>query len=273
MAGGNGGLQRVRATSFAESLRTPEGRETATDEEGIPPCAILLQEQDGITRFVDARGRPRLLQLHERDEPVGLGLLWNKLREHASEPQGVLAELGAGQVFALGRGVALVVDEVDHAEDRRQTGGETLSPGDLERQMSLGERAFRTDDSLRDGRLGNEESARNLLRRQPAQEAERESDSRFDRENGVTGNENEAQHVVLDGVVDLRFEIWKSPLSLGVELSDLLVLARSERVSPQRVYRAISSRGLEPSPWIVRDAGLRPLRERRDERVLSQVLR
>ena len=30
MAGGNGGLQRVRATSFAESLRTPEGRETAT---------------------------------------------------------------------------------------------------------------------------------------------------------------------------------------------------------------------------------------------------
>ena len=62
-------------------------------------------------------------------------------------------------------------------------------------------------------------------------------------------------------------------ISLRLELAaELLVLALEQRVAAQQIDRAMLRRGHEPGAWIVRDARLRPLLERGDERVLRELL-
>ena len=42
------GLQRVRAKNASKFFGTLQSRETATDEELIPACAVLFEQQDGF---------------------------------------------------------------------------------------------------------------------------------------------------------------------------------------------------------------------------------
>jgi hypothetical protein len=55
MTGGNCGLQRIRPARAAKLLRALERGETAADEELIPLPAVLIQEQDGLSRRAYAR--------------------------------------------------------------------------------------------------------------------------------------------------------------------------------------------------------------------------
>ena len=273
VAGGDRGLQRVRAERAAELLGALERGETATDEELIPARAVLIEEQDRLSRRADARPRARRLDLHQRDEAVDLGLLRDELGQDAPEPQRVLAERGPHPVVAGRRRVALVEDEVDDLEHRRQTRGKLGPAGDLEGDARLGERPLGPDDALGDRRLRDEERARDLVGRQTAEQAERERDARLGREDRMAGREHEAQQVVADVVVDGGVEVRRGHLLLGLELAtELLVLALEPLASAQEVDRAMLRGGHEPGARVVRDARLRPLLERGDERILREVL-
>src|SRR5262249_34211075 len=156
----------------------------------------------------------------------------------AAEAEGVVAERGAHPVVASGRGVALVEDQVDDLEHRRQPGREIGAARDLERNALLRERALRADDALRDRRLGDEERARDLVRREPAEETERQRDAGLGREDGMARDEDEAQEIVADGVVDGRVEVGGGELALQLELaSELLVLPLDELRPPEAVDR------------------------------------
>ena len=100
---------------------------------------------------------------------------------------------------------------------------------DLERHLRVGERPLRAHDALRDGRLGHEERARDLVGREPAEQAQRERDARLGRQHGVARGEDEPQQVVADVVVDRGLEVvrrqsscrasssWPSSLVLALE--------------------------------------------------------
>ena len=88
---------------------------------------------------------------------------------------------GPHPVVAGGRRVALVEDEVDDLEHRRQAGGELGAARHLERDVLLGERPLGPDDALGDRRLRDEEGAGDLVGRQPAEQAQRERDPRLGR--------------------------------------------------------------------------------------------
>ena len=192
----------------------------------------------------DARPRARRLDLHQRDEAVDLRLLRSELGQDAPEPQRVLAERGPHPVVAGGRRVALVEDEVDDLEHRRQAGGELGSARDLEGDALLGEGPLGPDDALGDGRLRDEERARDLLGRQAAEQAERERDARLGREHRMAGREHEAQEVVADVVVERGVEIRRGHLLLGLELAtELLVLALEQLVPAQ------ADRSRDASRW------------------------
>ena len=153
MTGSDGGLERVRATRAAELFGPLERRETTTDEELIPQRAVLIEQQDGLSRWAHSRAGARRLDLHQRDEAVDLRLLRSELGQDTAETKRILAERGSHPVVTGGRRVALVEDEVDHLEHRRQTGGKIGPARNLEGNARLGEGPLGPDDALGDGRL------------------------------------------------------------------------------------------------------------------------
>src|SRR5713226_8437139 len=89
----------------------------------------------------------------------------------------------------------------------------------------------------------------------------------------MTGREHEAQEVVADLIVDRGVEIRLGHLLLGLEpATELLLLALEQRTPAQQVDPTTPRDGHEPGAWVVRDARLRPLLERGDERVLREIL-
>ena len=119
--------------------------------------------------------------------------------EDAAEAERVFAEGGAHEVVAGGGGVALVEDEVDDLEDGGEAGGELEAAGDLEGDVFVGEGAFGADDALCDGGFGGQESAGDLVGGEAAEQTEGEGCAGLGGEDGVTGDEDQAEEVVSGG--------------------------------------------------------------------------
>ncbi len=259
----------VRPGSGRERIGAREGVEAAADAPGIPPPSILRVEQDRLAVGSGTGGEPRRLQLHERREAVHLGVVGDERREDAAEPHGLVAERRAHPVVALGRRVALVEEQVHDAEHGREPLGALGAARLLDRGARLGEGALRARDALRDRGLRREVRAGDLARREPGDELQRERRLRLGRERRVAADEHEPQHVVLD-VVDAGAGV------LVDGLGELVGDRREGGVVPgpaaEGVDRAPLRGGHEPRAGIVGDARGRPLRERRDDRVLREVL-
>lgn len=272
VAGGDRGLEGVGAVRPAERLRPREGREAAGDLGSVPEATVLLEEQHRRAAGVLARRRARRVELHERDEPVHLGLGRRELREHAPEAEGLLAELATHPAPAGGRGVALVEDEVDDLEHRGEALRQLGAAGHLEGDAPLRERPLRPHDPLRDGGLRDEERAGDLVRLEAAEQTQRERDARLRREHRVAGREHEPEQVVAHVVVDRRLDVRRAPLGVVQVAAELGVLARQHLRAPRVVERAVLRRGHEPSPGPLRHALRRPALQRRHERVLGELL-
>ena len=144
---------------------------------------------------------------------------------------------------------------------------------DLERHAGVGERALGPDDALGDRRRRDEEGARDLLGRQPPEQAQRQRHPRLGREDRMAGREEEAQQVVADVVVDRGLERRDFGFGRGLEIpGDLPVLALEERPAAKLIDRAVLRRRHEPGAGVLRHARLGPPLERRDQGVLREVL-
>ena len=100
---------------------------------------------------------------------------------HPPEAHRIVAQCGSRPVVARGRRVAFAEDEVDHAQHRRQPLITIRGARNLERHPRLGQSSFGADDPLRDRGFRNEKRPRDLVRRQAAQQAKRESNASFGR--------------------------------------------------------------------------------------------
>ena len=179
VTGDDRGLQHIRTRCSADRLGAIEGLQPAADEELIPPCSVLLEERDWFSRRPDPRPCSRRLDLHQRYQTMGLGFLRHKFGEDAAESQRFMAKRRSHPVFASGRRITFVKDQVDDLKDRGQTGIERICAGDFKGDSRISESAFCADDSLCDRRLRDEKGARNLICRQAAEQAECERDTRL----------------------------------------------------------------------------------------------
>ena len=204
---------------------------------------------------------------------MNLGLVRHQTGQDTAEPQRLLAQLGTHPVLAARCRVALVEDEVDDLEHRSQTGGELGAARHLDGDARLGQGPLGADDPLSDGRFRDEECMGDLVGRQSAEQAQRQRHAGLGRENRMAGREHEAEEVVPDLVVECCIEVGLRCRLLRLDLtSERLVLAREQGASAQAVDRAMLRGGHEPGARVVRDACLRPLLERRDERILRELL-
>ena len=193
--------------------------------------------------------------------------------DDAAESKRIFAEGGAHPVVAGGGRVALVEDQIDDLEHRRQPRLELGAARHLERHLGVGERALGAHDPLLDRRLGGEKAARNLVGRESAEQAQRERDARFRREDRMARDEHEAKQIVADVVVDRRVEIGSAFLLLPLQLdAELLVLSVEHLATTELIDGATLGGVHEPRARVIWDSRLGPLIERREECVLREVL-
>jgi hypothetical protein len=201
MADGDGGLHDIRAGRLAEPLGAQQRREAPADQELVPAAAVLLQQRDGLSGRAEPRPQARRLDLHQRHQAVHLGVTRAELGQHAAQAERLVAEFRPGPVFAGGRGVALVEDQVDDLEHRCQPSGALAGRRDLERNLLAGQGPLGPDDPLGDGRLGGQERTGDLVGGQAAEQPQRERDPGLGGQHGVARDEHQAQQVVLHRVV------------------------------------------------------------------------
>ena len=89
----------------------------------------------------------------------------------------------------------------------------------------------------------------------------------------MAGDEDEAEQIVADLVVEGRVEIGLRRLLLDFQLiAEFAFLALGKLVAAEAVDRLVLGGGHEPGAGIVGDARSRPLLQRRDQRVLRKLL-
>ncbi len=189
---------------------------------------------------------------------MGFGLLGKQLRERVPEPERLGREVAASAV-------PLVEDEVDDDEHGGEPVREQVVGWDAEGDARRLDLALGAHQALGHGRLGDEERARDLRRREPAERSQSECDLRVDGERGVTAREDELEALVAE---------WRRVHRLlggllGFEQSRL---RRQRLVASDAVDRAVPCRRDEPGPGMVGLAVAGPSLRGDRERVLRGFL-
>ena len=266
---GDRGLQLVRAGA-AQAARPVERGRPLADPSRVPARAVLAVERDEAAALVDPRAAARVVQQHQREQPVDLGVVGHQPREQPAEPDRLAAQLAADEPVALGRAVALVEDQVHDLQHAGQPVGQRLVRRHAIRDVRVRDLALRARQPLPHRRLRDEERARDLAGGQAAERAERQRDARRERERRMAAGEDQAQAVVRHGAV-----VGVHVVLLGVQPGELRepVDAIGRRpLAPEPVDRLPPRRDREPGARVARDAVARPGCDRRGERILDRVL-
>jgi hypothetical protein len=131
--------------------------------------------------------------------------------------------------------------------------------------------ALRPGQALGHGRLGDQESARDLRGGQAAERAQRERDPCVERERGVAAGEDQPEPVVHDPAL-VRGSGGEPAFVLVGEHGGLPQLRGLDLSAAQHVERAVARGRGEPGGRIARDPGGRPVLEGLRERVLHALL-
>ena len=192
-------------------------------------------------------------------ETVRLRLVGHQRGEHRRETDRLRTEIPAYR-----RAVPRVEDEIDRRENGAQPVGEKVRRWDAQRNPRIPDLPLRAHEPLRERRLGNEETAGDLRRRETADEAQRQRDLRVRGERRMAAGEDQLEAFVGDGLLRGLGKLFGAGEQLG--------LARERLVAPDAVYRAVARGRDDPRTGIRRHAVQRPPLRSANERVLNRVL-
>ncbi len=258
------GLQLVR-TGRVHGEGEVQSANALGDHVPVPPRTILVIQQHQFAAVGRPRGVPGVLQQHERQQAERLGLAGHQRRQHAGEPDGLVAQLRADQ-RALGGGVALVEDQVQDGQHPIQPLGQQLGRRDAVGDGGSADLALGPYEPLLDRRLAHHEGARDLAAGETTHGPKRERHARVGRERRVTAGEDQPQAFV----GDLAHLVAQS-LQMG-ELAKGVGAFPQPPFSPQAVDRAVPGGRGDPRPRVVRQALGRPALQRHREGVLHRLL-
>ena len=110
-------LHLVR-TGLTAPQRAVQHRQPLGDLAGVPCRPVLIVEGDELALVIDSCRSPRVVQQHQREQPQRFRLVGHQPRQHPTEPDRLGAQVGPHERGASRRGVPLVEEQVDHAEQR-----------------------------------------------------------------------------------------------------------------------------------------------------------
>ncbi len=122
------------------------------------------------------------------------------------------------------RGVALVEQEVEHREDGRRPLGQQVRGRDPVGDAGVADLLLRPHEPLGHRRLGDEEGAGDLGRREPDEGPQRERDACLEPERGVTAGEDQTEPVVLHAAA-VRLDRLRRPGSSAASTATSCSLA------------------------------------------------
>jgi hypothetical protein len=94
-----------------------------------------------------------------------------QIDEQPTQPQCLAAQVGPDEVVATAGRVSLVEDQIHHLQDPTQTLRQLGGRRDAVRNTRVGDLSLRPDETLAHRRLGDEEGAGDLGRRQTTEGA------------------------------------------------------------------------------------------------------
>ena len=239
------------------------------DLRAVPARAVLLGEQHDVARSVQPGLAPRVVEQHEGEEALGLGMRRQQLDQHAPEPDGLLGELVPNQTLTEARGIALVEDEIHHHQHRVEPLGQGLGGRHLVGDARVADLGLGAHEPLRHGRRRHQEGARDFLGRKPTERAQREGHLRLRRERGMAAREDQAEPVLGHG----RLLVTSQQRSRQLDVPrDLFLLLLEPGTPAQPVDRLVPSGGDQPAHRIRRGTGRRPLPQPRRECLLERLL-
>ena len=196
MAGGDGGLQRVRAGAerlgASPARRGRDGRAAGPSAAG-PGRASSTGLADGPVRA----GIREACSSIRATSPWTSGSSGCRLGQQPAQPQRVLAQLRPGPVVAGGGRVALVEDQVDDGEDGAEPGGQLGGAAAARSARARSASVFLARE-MRCPTVGSGTRKARAISRvvQPADRAQGERDLRLGRQRRVAGQEDQPEEVV-----------------------------------------------------------------------------
>ncbi len=247
---GDGRLELVRAGVVALE-RPVEHAGAFGDECLIPAAAVLFFQRDRSSRRLPRPG-PRVVQQHQRQQAGGLGVRGQQPVQEAAKPDRLLAQFPPDQLVAAGRREPLVEDEVDDGADGTQA--PRRLGGDFEPDARVPYLAFGADQALRQRGFGYEEGRRDLFRRQPGHEPQRERDPDLEGERGVAACEDQPEPVVAQRPRSRDLVVHGSLLCFRRDLAEHLRVDGDGGALAVGVDRLAPGGHHEPAARIGRDA-------------------
>jgi hypothetical protein len=241
----------------AQGQRAIERHLCPLDRLEVPERAILIaQEHHGL--LVEPGLPAGVVDEHEREQPVDLGLVRHQLGEGAPEPDRLRRQVAAAAV-------ALVEDQIDDGEDRGQPVREEVGWGHPEWDPGFLDLALRPDQPLGHRRLGDDEGARDLLGGQSSERPERQGDLRVHGQRRVTAGEEQLQALIGDRrLIHLFLHCCGYVEQLG--------LLDERAIPPDPVDSSIPGGCHQPGARVVRRPFARPALGGDRERLLSGLL-
>ena len=209
-------------------------------------------------------------QQHQGQQAGRFSVAGQRAVHHASQADGFVGEVVPLQRRAAARDVALAEDQIQHVQHGIQARGTFLVGRHAEAHARRLDLFLRAADSLRHGRLGHQERARDLGGRQPAHCPQRQRNRRRPGQRRVTAHEQEQQRVVVlfDAVAVGRRHGW---LAFHCLCDDLGLAPPPRQVGADCVGHAPRRDVNQPAAWVFGDALLRPLHGRGQQRLLHGV--
>ncbi len=199
--------------------------------------------------------------------PSASGVAGKLIGDQPRQTDGLGGQLDTRQCLRLRREVPLVEHQVEDGEHRAGSFLEDARSRDANGDAGVADLALRANEPLRDRRLRLQEGARDLLRRQAAQRAQRQRHLRLGGQRWVAAREHQGQPVV--GIRFVLFAGAAGPRGLLLEDCDLLAQAL---FPAEPVDGAVARSDRDPRARVVGRAIGLPAGERDRERFLDRFL-
>src|SRR6185437_15656185 len=182
VASGDGSLNSVGARRFSwlggvERFCPIQGGKTAADQQLVPAASVLIEQQDWFARGSYTGTSARSLNLHQGNKTVDFRLMRSEFGQNASQAQSIFAKTGPQPVIACGGRVALVEDEINDFQDRRDARGKLSTSRNFKGDSMLGKGTLGADNALRNGGLRRKKCPRYFLCAESPQQPERQRHS------------------------------------------------------------------------------------------------